>query len=61
MITVPELTADALGHFISDYMKRRYGQSDSRLVSWSPRSPASRSNASATATPSTTTSNTPCW
>ena len=32
MITVPELTADALGHFISDYMKRRYGQSESRLV-----------------------------
>ncbi len=32
MITVPELTADALGHFISDYMKRRYGSSESRLV-----------------------------
>ncbi len=32
MITVPELTADALGHFLSDYMKRRYGQSESRLV-----------------------------
>ncbi len=32
MITVPELTADALGHFLSDYMKRRYGSSESRLV-----------------------------
>ena len=32
MITVPELTADALGHFLSDYMKRRYGASESRLV-----------------------------
>jgi hypothetical protein len=32
MITVPELTADALGHFLSDYMKRRYGTSESRLV-----------------------------
>ena len=32
MITVPELTADALGNFISDYMKRRYGSSESRLV-----------------------------
>jgi hypothetical protein len=32
MITVPELTADALGQFLSDYMKRRYGSSESRLV-----------------------------
>jgi hypothetical protein len=32
MITVPELTADALGQFISDYMKRHYGSSESRLV-----------------------------
>jgi hypothetical protein len=32
MITVPELTADALGRFVSDYMKRHYGSSESRLV-----------------------------
>lgn len=32
MITVPELTADALGQFLSDYMKRRYGSSESKLV-----------------------------
>jgi hypothetical protein len=32
MITVPELTADALGQFISEYMTRRYGSSESRLV-----------------------------
>jgi len=32
MITVPELTADALSHFLADYMKRRYGTSESRLV-----------------------------
>ncbi len=31
MITVPELTADALGQFISDYMQRRYGSSETRL------------------------------
>ena len=31
MITVPELTADALGQFLSDYMQRRYGSSESRL------------------------------
>ncbi len=32
MITVPELTADALGGFISEYMKRHYGSSESQLV-----------------------------
>jgi hypothetical protein len=32
MLTVPELAADALGQFLSDYMKRRYGSSDSKLV-----------------------------
>ncbi len=31
MITVPELTADALGQFLSDYMQRRWGSSESRL------------------------------
>jgi hypothetical protein len=31
MITVPELTADALGEFLSDYMQRRYGSSETRL------------------------------
>ena len=32
MITVPELAADALGEFISGYMRRRYGSSDTDLV-----------------------------
>ncbi len=32
MITVPELAADALGQFLSNYMQRRYGSSESRLV-----------------------------
>ena len=32
MMTVPELTADALGSFLANYMNRRYGQTESRLV-----------------------------
>ena len=32
MLTVPELAADALGQFLSDYMQRRYGSSESKLV-----------------------------
>jgi len=32
MITVPELAAEALGQFLSDYMKRRYGSSEAELV-----------------------------
>ena len=32
MITVPELSADALGTFLANYMHRRYGASESRLV-----------------------------
>jgi hypothetical protein len=32
MITVPELAADELGEFISGYMRRRYGSSDTDLV-----------------------------
>lgn len=32
MITVPELAADALGRFLSEYMDRRYGSSESELV-----------------------------
>ena len=32
MITVPELAAEALGSFLSDYMARRYEFSDGRLV-----------------------------
>src|ERR1700741_947944 len=32
MITVPELAADALGEFISEYMRRRYASSDTDLV-----------------------------
>ena len=32
MITVPELTADALGEFLANYMRRRYGSSQTRLT-----------------------------
>ncbi|HVY19509.1 MAG TPA: metal-dependent phosphohydrolase [Bauldia sp.] len=32
MITVPELAADALGEFLSEYMQRRYGPSESQLT-----------------------------
>jgi hypothetical protein len=32
MITVPELAADALGSFLANYMHRRYGTSETRLV-----------------------------
>ncbi len=36
MITVPELSADALGTFISSYMNRRYGSSQAVLVEMVP-------------------------
>ena len=32
MITIPELAADALGSFLSDYMHRRFGASEAQLV-----------------------------
>lgn len=32
MITIPELAADALGNFLAEYMKRRYGSSEAQLV-----------------------------
>jgi hypothetical protein len=32
MITVPELAADALGSFLANYMERRFGSSEARLV-----------------------------
>jgi hypothetical protein len=32
MITVPDLTTDALGNFLHSYMTRRYGSSESRFV-----------------------------
>ena len=32
MITVPELAADALGEFLSTYMKRRFGTANEQLV-----------------------------
>src|ERR1700749_1398743 len=32
MITVPELAADAVGEFLSSYMKRRFGSAQERLV-----------------------------
>ena len=32
MLTVPELTADALGSFLSKYMQRRFGQSEGELA-----------------------------
>jgi hypothetical protein len=36
MITVPELTADALGEFIAHYMRRRYGSSKTHLIEMVP-------------------------
>ncbi|WP_213738828.1 metal-dependent phosphohydrolase [Bradyrhizobium sp. dw_411] len=36
MITVPELAADALGDFLGNYMRRRYGSSQNHLVEMVP-------------------------
>src|ERR1700748_49531 len=36
MITVPELAADALGKFLANYMKRRFGSSQTHLVEMVP-------------------------
>src|SRR5437667_11069090 len=36
MITVPELAADALGEFLSSYMRRRFGSHETRLVEMVP-------------------------
>jgi hypothetical protein len=36
MITVPELAADALGKFIANYMRRRFGSSQAQLVEMVP-------------------------
>lgn len=36
MITVPELAADALGEFIGNYMRRRFGSSQTHLVEMVP-------------------------
>lgn len=36
MITVPELAADALGDFLGNYMRRRYGSSQNQLVEMVP-------------------------
>jgi hypothetical protein len=36
MITVPELAADALGDFLGNYMRRRYGSSNNQLVEMVP-------------------------
>ena len=36
MITVPELAADALGKFLTNYMKRRFGSSETHLVEMVP-------------------------
>jgi hypothetical protein len=36
MITVPELAADALGKFLGNYMKRRFGSSQTHLVEMVP-------------------------
>ncbi|WP_454617007.1 metal-dependent phosphohydrolase [Bradyrhizobium cenepequi] len=36
MITVPELAADALGNFIANYMRRRFGSSQAHLVEMVP-------------------------
>jgi hypothetical protein len=36
MITVPELAADAIGKFLTNYMKRRFGSSQTHLVEMVP-------------------------
>src|ERR1700743_3293321 len=36
MFTVPELTADALGEFLANYMRRRYGPSKTQLIEMVP-------------------------
>src|ERR1700759_5645753 len=36
MITVPELAADALGKFLANYMRRRFGSSQNHLVEMVP-------------------------
>src|ERR1700754_2123033 len=36
MITVPELAADALGKFLGNYMRRRFGSSQNHLVEMVP-------------------------
>src|SRR6201998_1388936 len=36
MITVPELAADALGKFLANYMRRRFGSSQTHLVEMVP-------------------------
>src|SRR5260370_7193616 len=36
MITVPELAADALGEFVANYMRRRFGSSQAPLVEMVP-------------------------
>src|SRR5258708_25597183 len=36
MITVPELAADALGEFLANYMRRRFGSSQAPLVEMVP-------------------------
>jgi hypothetical protein len=36
MITVPELAADALGKFLANYMRRRFGSSEAHLVEMVP-------------------------
>jgi hypothetical protein len=36
MITVPELAADALGKFLANYMRRRFGSSQAHLVEMVP-------------------------
>jgi hypothetical protein len=50
MITLPGLAAGALGSFLANDMRDRFGVSHARLAEIVP----------ATATPSTTTSSTPC-
>ena len=32
MITVPELAAEALGSFLTEHMKRRFGSTDAELI-----------------------------
>lgn len=61
MMTVPELTADALGSFLAKYMQRRYGSAESRLVELVPSIARIAMECIGTAMRSTTMSSTPCW
>jgi hypothetical protein len=61
MITVPELAADALGDFLGNYMRRRYGSSHNQLVEMVPSIARIALECIGIATRCTIMPNTPCW